>query len=120
MNLYVDDDTVKALLVILLRRAGHQVTVPADVGMAGQSDARHLVYAATNSCVVLTRNHDDFRDLHFVVQATHGHHPNMLVVRSDNDPTRDMKDRDIVRAIAKLEKAAVPIANELHILNQRR
>jgi hypothetical protein len=31
-----------------------------------------------------------------------------------------MKDRDIVRAIANLELAAVPTANEFHILNHWR
>jgi hypothetical protein len=31
-----------------------------------------------------------------------------------------MKDRDIVRAIRKLEAAGVPIANEFHILNHWR
>jgi hypothetical protein len=42
------------------------------------------------------------------------------VVRRDNDPTRDMKDRDIVRAIGNLEAAKVPIENELHMLNHWR
>jgi len=31
-----------------------------------------------------------------------------------------MKDHDIARAIAKLESASVPIANEFHILNHWR
>jgi hypothetical protein len=58
--------------------------------------------------------------LHFLVQFTGGKHPGLLVVRSDNDPKRDMADRDIVRAIAKLEGAGVPVANEFHILNHWR
>jgi len=37
MNLYVDDNTSKALLVTLLRKAGHLATVPFDVGTAGVS-----------------------------------------------------------------------------------
>jgi hypothetical protein len=30
MNLYLDDNSAKASLAAALRRAGHQVTVPAD------------------------------------------------------------------------------------------
>jgi predicted nuclease of predicted toxin-antitoxin system len=107
-------------LVTLLRKAGHQVTVPSDVGAAGVSDARHLLYALTNALLVLTKDHNDFEDLHLVVQASHGQHPGILAIRSDNDASRDMKDRDIVRAIGNLERAGVPVGNEFHVLNQWR
>jgi hypothetical protein len=120
MNLYLDDDSAKASLVRLLRKAGHQVAIPADAGISGVSDPRHLIHCVGQNLVLLTRNHDDFEDLHLLVQETGGKHPGLLVVRSDNDPSRDMKDRDIVRALANLEQAAVPIANELHILNHWR
>jgi hypothetical protein len=120
MNLYMDDDSAKASLVRLLRKAGHQVTIPADAGIPGVSDPRHLIHSAGQNLVLLTRNHDDFEDLHLLVQVTGGKHPGLLVVRSDNDPSRDMKDRDIVRAIANLEQAGVPIVNEFHILNHWR
>ena len=120
MNLYLDDDSAKASLVRLLRAAGHQVVIPADVGLAGASDSRHLRHTVRQNQVLLTRNHDDFDDLHLLVKATGGTHPGILVVRSDNDPSRDMKDRDIARAIANLERAGVPVANEFHILNHWR
>jgi hypothetical protein len=120
MNLYLDDNSAKASLVGLLRRAGHQVAVPADHGLAGSSDACHLASCVGRSQVLLTRDHDDFLDLHDLVQATHGRHAWILVVRADNDPSRDMTDRDIVRAIANLEGAGVLIENEFHILNHWR
>jgi predicted nuclease of predicted toxin-antitoxin system len=120
MNLYVDDNTCKALLVTLLRKAGHQVTIPSDVGTAGVVDARHLLHAVTHALLVLTKDHNDFEDLHLVVQATQGQHPGILTIRLDNDASRDMKDRDIVRAIGNLERAGVPVANEFHVLNQWR
>jgi predicted nuclease of predicted toxin-antitoxin system len=120
MNLYLDDDSAKALLATLLRKAGHQVIVPTSVGLSGAADPDHFLHAVQNSLVLLTRNHDDFRVLHLLVQAAGGRHPGFLVVRRDNDPTRDMKDRDIVRAIANLEGAGVPIENDLHILNHWR
>jgi predicted nuclease of predicted toxin-antitoxin system len=117
MNLYLDDDTVEHRLIAQLSRAGHAVTVPTDVGLAGAADADHFIHAIQGRLVMLTRNHDDFRDLHRVVRAAGGNHPGILTVRFDNDPRRDMKAPDIVRAIAKLEAAGLPIANELHVLN---
>ena len=120
MNLYLDDDSAKGTLVKLLQRASHGVTIPADVGISGASDPRHLMFTVQQSLVLLTKNHDDFEDLHMLLQAANGNHPGVLVVRADNDPNRDMKDKDIVRAIANLEAAGVPVANEFHILNHWR
>ena len=94
--------------------------MPADLGLAGAADPRHLASCATQGLVLLTRDHDDFLDLHDLVQATHGSHAGILVVRADNDPARDMKDRDIARAIANLESARVPIENDFNILNHWR
>jgi predicted nuclease of predicted toxin-antitoxin system len=120
MNIYIDDNTCKALLAKLLRKAGHQVTVPSDVGTVGVSDPRHLLYALTHALLILTKDHNDFEDLHLIVQASRGQHPGILAIRMDNDATRDMKDRDIVRAIGHLEGAGVPVANEFHVLNHWR
>jgi len=117
MNLYLDDDCAKAVLAALLRKAGHQVSIPADVGLSGAADPEHFLHAVDQSRVLLTRNHRDYRVLHLLVQAVQGRHPGIFVVRCDNDPSRDMKDAEIVRAIAKLQAAGVPIDNELHILN---
>ena len=67
-----------------------------------------------------SRMHEGLFGRHLLVQATRGRHSGIIIVRSDNDPTCDMKDRDIVRAIATLERAGVPIANEFQILNHWR
>jgi predicted nuclease of predicted toxin-antitoxin system len=120
MKLYLDDDSAKAILATLLRKAGHPVVVPASVGLSGADDAEHLLHAVQQDLVLLIGNHDDFRVLHLLVQATQGRHPGMLVVRRDNDPSRDMKDRDVVRAIANLESSGIAIQNELHVLNHWR
>ena len=58
MRLYLDDDSAEALLVALLRQAGHDVQVPADVGMLGQPDAVHLAHDVRENRVLLSRNHD--------------------------------------------------------------
>jgi predicted nuclease of predicted toxin-antitoxin system len=120
MNLYLDDDSAKGALVARLRQKGHQVVVPADVLLAGVADPRHLLYAVRNALVLLTKNHDDFEDLHLLVQATQGHHTGILAIRFDNDPSRDMKDAEIVRAVRNLEQSGALVANEFHILNHWR
>jgi hypothetical protein len=120
MKLYLDDDAAKKSLVARLRKAGHTVFEPADAALSGAWDPRHLLHAVQNDLLLLTRNHDDYRDLHQLVQASSGPHSGILVVRSDNDPSRDMKDGDIVRALQNLESAGVPLANEFHILNHWR
>ena len=88
MNLYLDDDTAARRLVALLSNAGHVVVVPVDVDLSGAPDTRHFIHAMQQALVLMTRNHDDFLDLHGVVQTAHGTHPGVLIVRFDNDPTR--------------------------------
>ena len=120
MNLYLDEDSAKGALGARLRKAGHPVVVPADAALAGASDQRHLLHAVRHGLVLLTRNHDDFEDLHLLIQACQGRHAGILAIRFDNDPTRDMKDADIVRALQNLEQSGAPVANEFHILNHWR
>jgi hypothetical protein len=55
-----------------------------------------------------------------LIHAAIGRHAGILVIRADNDPGRDMKDADIIRALRNLESANVPVANEFHILNHWR
>jgi len=65
------------------------MTAPADVAMAGAVDSRHLLHAVLASAVFMTRNHDDFEDLHQLVQATGGRHTGILAIRFDNNPARE-------------------------------
>ena len=120
MNLYLDDDSVAGLLVKLLRAAGHDVQIPADVGKVGAEDAAHFMHAIRSGRTVLTSNHDDFKLLHDLVLLVAGHHPGVFVVRRDNDPKRDMSAKAIVRAIGRLTAAAVVVADEFHVLNHYR
>jgi hypothetical protein len=120
MKLYLDDDSAESLLVTLLRQAGHQVQVPADAGIAGQHDPVHLIHAAREDRVLLSRNHDDFKILHELIKQVQGHYPGVFIVRRDNDPTRDLKPAGIVRAVRKLLAANTPIRDEFNILNHWR
>jgi len=118
MRLYVDDDSVDPSLIRLLRRDGHDVQVPADVGQVGSSDQVHLAHAIRDQRAVLTRNHGDFDDLHdLVVSAAQGHHQGIMVVRYDSNPRNNMSSGDVARAVRNLQNACVPIADSYYELN---
>jgi ABC-type Mn2+/Zn2+ transport system ATPase subunit len=118
MRLYVDDDSADPHLIRLLRRDGHEVQTPTDVGLSGQRDQVHLAHAIRERRALLTRNAVDFAALHdLVVFAAHGHHEGILVVLFDHNPRNNMSIADIVRAIRNLEHAGVAIADSYHELN---
>jgi hypothetical protein len=118
MRLYVDDDSVDSTLIRLLRRDGHDVQIPADVGMDGRTDQAHLAHAVRDRRALLTRNFGDFDDLHdFVVLAANGYHHDILVVRFDTNPCNNMSPGDIARAVRNLENAGVPVSDSCHELN---
>lgn len=120
MRLYLDDDSIGKKLIGLLRKAGHDVQVPADVGLRGRSDAVHLRHCVNDSRVCLSANYQHFQELHELVLDAGGHHAGVLVVRYDNDSSRDPKPRDVVRAIGKLTASGAAIADHYHILNHWR
>ena len=120
MRLYLDDDTVETLLVRLLERAGHDVELPKDARLVGRSDPVQLQRAITTGRALLSRNHDDFEELHDLVRAAGGNHPGILIVRRDNDRRRDLTPRGMVTAISHLLDAGVLVENEFVILNHWR
>src|SRR5262249_41366777 len=113
MMISLDDDSASRQLTLVLRKAGHDVSTPADLGISGAPDPVHLTRAIRDGRVLLTRNARDFTLLHDPVRASGGGHP-------DNDPTRDLTPKAVAAAIAKLEASGVPISNELHVLNHWR
>ena len=120
MMLYLDDDIAWPLLAKLLRHAGHDVQLPGDIGMSGSEDPVHLTRAIHDGRVFLTKNHGDFLTLHRLLMEAQGSHPGIVVVRQENDPTRDLTPKGIVAALRKLEAAGVPIDNEYIVLNHWR
>jgi hypothetical protein len=120
MRLYLDDDIASGLLVQSLRQAGHDVRTPTESGLAGREDHVHFRRAIQEDRAILSRNYQDFEDLHLLIIDAQGHHPGVLLVRRDNDPRRNMKPADIVRALRNLEKAGVGIADQCLTLNQWR
>ncbi len=117
MKLYLDDDSIDTYLIQLLRKAGHDVCVPADLGLAGSDDPVHLRHAIREARTLLSRNAKDFRQLHYLIREASGHHPGIFITRFDNDPKRDPKPPDIVRAIRNFLAARIPLADEYVILN---
>ncbi len=89
----MDDEAAAAVLIRLLRADGHDVWLPQENGVAGLVDPRHFARAITDSRVVITFNYDDFKDLHLLIHAAAGRHAGLLVVRKDNDSTRDLSAR---------------------------
>jgi hypothetical protein len=45
MKVYLDDDSASRLLSTLRRNAGHDVSIPADLGISGAPDPAHLIQA---------------------------------------------------------------------------
>ena len=122
LNLYLDDCSNSDLLADLLQQAGHQVVRPTDAGVAlsGEDDDVHFGFAAAHGLTLITKNPADFKALHDLGQR----HSGIFAVYQDNDPSRDMSNADMVRAIRNLEGAAQqggpPIQGEFHILNDWR
>ncbi len=120
MRIYLDEDLASGLLATLLQKAGHEVATPHGTGLLGRSDAVQLTFAIAEKRVCLSRNYQDYEELHLLIGQAHGHHAGIVVVRRENDATRDLSTKGIVAAIRKLEAAGVPIANEYIVLNHWR
>jgi hypothetical protein len=120
MRIYLDEDLTSGVLASLLTKAGHDIATPIGAALLGRSDAVQLTFAIAENRVCLSRNYKDFEELHLLMQQGRGQHAGIIVVRRENDPTRDMTPKGIAAAIRKLESAGVPIANEYIILNQWR
>ncbi|MBI3412341.1 MAG: DUF5615 family PIN-like protein [Planctomycetes bacterium] len=113
LRLYLDDCAYHKKLVELLRDAGHHVVTPPEAGKSKQEDPVHFEYAIANSLVLLTKNARDFVELH----EMNPDHSGIFIVYQDNDPTKDMSNAELVRAIANVVAAGVPIAGPVHSLN---
>jgi predicted nuclease of predicted toxin-antitoxin system len=120
MRVYLDDNTTDPMLVAELRKRGYAVVLPSDVALSGASDSRHLVHAIQEVLVLLTRDYDDFTDLHDVVIAAGGEHPGIFLVRFDGDPNKDMKPRGMAAAVDRIDASGLRLTNQLFVLNHWR
>jgi len=116
LRLLIDESADSRTLRRLLAAEGHEAVTAADAGLLGARDSAIFAYTRAHNLVTLTRNPADFRELH----QGEPQHAGIFLIYKDNDPTRDMTDADIVRAIANLISAGVPIEGEVHTLNHWR
>jgi predicted nuclease of predicted toxin-antitoxin system len=120
MRIYLDDDISRGLLATLLRKTGHDTQTPRDAGIPGAHDPVHLTHAIREDRVFLSQNYDDFKLLHDLLMAGHGHHAGILIVRKDNNPKRDLSPPGIVRAIRNLLASGFAIPDSYIFLNHYR
>jgi predicted nuclease of predicted toxin-antitoxin system len=120
MRLYLDDNTASPLLARLLRKAGHDVVLPAEVGTAGKDDSVHLAQAIKEGRVCLTQDYVDYENLQDLIMIAQGHHFGILLIRQENNPRRDLTPPGIVRAINNLEAAKFAMADQCQVLNHWR
>ena len=101
------------MLINLLRQADHQVTTANEAGLMGQPDSTVLDHARNTDHILLTLNCRDFQALHL----ENSHHPGILAVYQEANPSKKMSFKSIVRAIANLETANILLANQFIALN---
>lgn len=120
MRFLIDENLCKPPLASRLRAQGHDSILAGDVGLLSVADPRVLTWAINQGLPVLTRDAEDFEELHDLIVAARGHHPGVLTVRFDADPRNNLSDRQIGVAITKLESAGVSIPDHIHVLNHWR
>ena len=113
LRLLIDEDSLAKILVKMLRVAGHDVITVNEVGLSGQPDPVVLNYARQNNRILLTHNCRDFEALH----QEDPNHPGILLIYENKDYSKDLSRQAIVRALANLETASVPLANQFISLN---
>ncbi|WP_225886969.1 DUF5615 family PIN-like protein [Nodosilinea nodulosa] len=114
LALLLDEDSQAKFLVNLLRAAGHDIRTINEAGIGGAADDVVLDYAAQQRRVLLTRNCNDFLDLHQSITTHFG----ILAVYQDAEPDKNMSYQAIAAAIGNLEASGVPMANQFIVLNQ--
>jgi predicted nuclease of predicted toxin-antitoxin system len=120
MRLLLDENMSDRRFASRLQAQGHAPVLAVDVGLLSASDPKVLAWAIKQALPILTRDAEDFEDLHDLIMAAGGHHSGVLVVRYDNDPRHNLTDRGIASAIHKLESSGIPIPDRIHVLNQWR
>ncbi len=110
----LDEDSQAKYLVNLLQVAGHDVMTVNTANLMHCPDLLVLDFARQNDRVLLTRNCDDFQELHQINSV----HSGILAVYQDAEMSKNMNYQQIVKAIANLESIEYALENQFIILNQ--
>jgi predicted nuclease of predicted toxin-antitoxin system len=97
----------------MLREDGHDVTTVSEAGLGAEPDVRVLEYARQEHRIVLTRNCDEFHDLHL----THPQHSGIFAIYQDREVSKNMPYAAIVRALANLEASGLDFAGQFVSVN---
>ncbi len=114
LKLLLDEDSQAKYLVNLLRVSGHDVVTVNELSLGGFPDSVVLDDAREKRRTLLTRNCDDFLELH----GLNPNHAGILAVYQSPDIAKNMSYQGIVKAIANLEMAGYELENQFVILNQ--
>jgi predicted nuclease of predicted toxin-antitoxin system len=120
MKLLIDENLSSPRLASRLKAQGHDSILAGDVGLLSTSDARVFRFAISQALPVLTRDSEDFEDLHDLRMTAGCQHFGVLILRVDNDPRQNLTERGIGTAIGKLESAGFAIGDSIHVLNHWR
>ena len=103
----LDEDSQAKYLVNLLQAAGHDVATVSKLDLMNHPDSVVLDAARENERVLLTRNCDDFQELH----QANPEHSGILVVYQDSEASKNMSYQAIVKAIDNLETTEYDLKN---------
>ncbi len=110
----LDEDSQAKYLVNLLQSAGHDVVTVKAINLTNRPDSVVLDFARQDERILLTRNCNDFQELHQLNSV----HSGILAVYQDADPAKNMSYQEIVKAIANLETAEYILQSQFVVLNQ--
>ena len=113
MRLLLDEDSQCRSRVRLLREAGHDVLTVAEAGLHSHRDKDVLARAVAERRTLVTRNIRDFLLLH----EAYPNHAGILGEHQDQDPSKNMSDAVLARAIYNLEASGWDIAGQFVALN---
>ncbi|WP_179197937.1 DUF5615 family PIN-like protein [Nostoc sp. T09] len=114
LRLLVDEDTQARRLVEMLRADKHDLLTIGEAGITGIPDSLVMEMARTQQRVLLTRNCNDFLELH----QANSDHSGILAIYQDAEPTKSMSYAAIVKAIANLENTNLSLVGQFIVLNQ--
>ena len=113
IRIYLDDNIDTDDLIKVLKSTDFEVISPRNVGMSKKKDHQHLAYASLQKSILITRNCDDFRELHKKQK-----HYGILLIYRYNNQKKDMNEIQIAKAIKNLINTGVVLENNLFALNQ--
>jgi len=114
LRLLLDEDSQAKKLVNLLQHEGHDILTVNQAGLMGKADSIVLDCARQEGRILLTRNCDDFCNLH----TANSSHPGILAVYQDPNPAKNLSYAKIVTAIANLEATDFDLKGQFIPLNQ--